>query len=413
VNAAGATISSLVGGGGPRILTADLNNQGTLNAEYGLTMNANGATHENSGTITISTQALAVSGADAFDNTGTIQIIGGGSSFITMSGTGAGFTTSGTLSIGSGHTLTVTNGPFAYTAGTLDGAGTLALTGLTASFTPSVAIGTTHLTGLRLASTSFTGPTVTVAASATLELTGNTTVNAAVDNHGLLEAQGGVISITGALTTGASSTIRVHTGVDLTSANGFTNNGLIELTSISGAAANLEVTSGTLVNAAGATISSLVGGGGPRILTADLNNQGTLNAEYGLTMNGQLIVPNTVTSSITGTGATLTVAGLDVDGLTIDNVVLISTGGTLTRFDNVTFQNMDPAATQFTINHPGAASALTFNALSFLTAPSTGLYLSVTDTAGDANLLTINLPNSNPADGSSFTSTAGGAVVNW
>ena len=42
------------------------------------------------------------------------------------------------------------------------------------------------------------------------------------------------------------------------------------------------------------------------------------------------------------------------------------------------------------------------------------LYISATDTApADDNVLTINLVNSNPADGSLETQTAGGAVVSW
>ena len=52
--------------------------------------------------------------------------------------------------------------------------------------------------------------------------------------------------------------------------------------------------------------------------------------------------------------------------------------------------------------------------VSFLTAPVGGLYFSATDTAPtDGNVLTINLPNSTPADGSAATVTSGGAVVIW
>src|SRR6185436_6325536 len=65
----------------------------------------------------------------------------------------------------------------------------------------------------------------------------------------------------------------------LTIANGFTNQGTIELTSgVSGfQQTTFTVTAGTLVNAPGATITPLVGGSnGARILAAQLDNQGTL-----------------------------------------------------------------------------------------------------------------------------------------
>ena len=87
--------------------------------------------------------------------------------------------------------------------------------------------------------------------------------------------------------------------------------------------------------------------------------------------------------------------------------------GTVTRFDNVTFQQFDPAATQLTINHPGAGTAFTFNNIAFMVTPTTGWYISANDILNDASTLTVNLANSLPADGSGKTITNGGAVVRW
>ena len=97
----------------------------------------------------------------------------------------------------------------------------------------------------------------------------------------------------------------------------------------------------------------------------------------------------------------------------LDNVAFDVSGGTITKFDNVTFRNYSTGATQFTISHPGGASPFAFNNLTFMVTPTTGLYINATDSTADANTLTISLPGSSPADGSSLTSTAGGAVVNW
>src|SRR5438552_13950047 len=73
---------------------------------------------------------------------------------------------------------------------------------------------------------------------------------------------------------------------DLTVANGFTNNGLIELSSSNGQIAPaLHVSAGTLVNAVGAQINILAGTGGGRTLDAQLDNEGTLNLGADLALN--------------------------------------------------------------------------------------------------------------------------------
>jgi uncharacterized glyoxalase superfamily protein PhnB/cytoskeletal protein CcmA (bactofilin family) len=119
--------------------------------------------------------------------------------------------------------------------------------------------------------------------------------------------------------------------------------------------------------------------------------------------------------TLSGAGKTLGFAGLDVVGLTFDNVLAISNGGTLTRLDNATFQNYATAATQLTIKHPGNAAASQFRGNRFLTTPSGGgAFINAVDTAStDANKLTIQMINSTPADGSAQTTTSGGAIVQW
>jgi fibronectin-binding autotransporter adhesin len=133
-----------------------------------------------------------------------------------------------------------------------------------------------------------------------------------------------------------------------------------------------------------------------------------------LTVSGQLSTAAGSTNIITGTGGSLVATSVNVDGLTLDNVPLTIGNGSLTRFDNVTFQNHAATATQLTVTNNGAGGPATFTNLSFGTVPSTGLYLQATDPDASANgTLTLNLVNPTPATPGGFVATAGGATVNW
>src|SRR5947208_2711393 len=140
---------------------------------------------------------------------------------------------------------------------------------------------------------------------------------------------------------------------------------------------------------------------------------GNLVLETPVSASGQLLSTNGVAPTVSGRGNRLTVPGVNVASLVLDNAPFVIQSGTVTRFDNVTIQNFDPAATQLTINHPGAGTAFTFNNIAFMVTPTTGWYISANDILNDASTLTVNLANSLPADGSGKTITNGGAVVRW
>jgi hypothetical protein len=138
---------------------------------------------------------------------------------------------------------------------------------------------------LRNATLNATGG-VTNAAGQTLSLVG-TTVNGAVANEGTVEATA-IVGVTGPFTNAAGATLQVGaTAADpasstLTLANGFTNLGAILLTNLNSTTnytAILTVSSGTLVNAPGGTITTALGlgTGGSRTITAALDNQGTID----------------------------------------------------------------------------------------------------------------------------------------
>ncbi len=290
-NAPNRTIDVLAGTGGRRALNAQLDNSGIINIGIGLTNNAAGAHHVNSGTINVVGGNLAIvqSGATpVFDNSGTINIAGG-------------------------RIFASNGGTFAHNAGAISGAGTLSLSGAAGSFllamttefltlTDSTANYQPALTATSLSviNSTFTSlNTVTNAPSQTLTLSGGT-LNAPLENQGLLQVLSGgaagpsvIGSAIGAFTTTNTSTIQVRAdnsiggGTALTVVNGFTNNGLIELTSINGneQAATLNVTNGSLTNAPNRNIDVLAGTGGGRALNAQLDNQGIINVGIGLTNN--------------------------------------------------------------------------------------------------------------------------------
>jgi hypothetical protein len=102
------------------------------------------------------------------------------------------------------------------------------------------------------------------------------------------------------------------TGVNgtLTAASGFTNNGTIELSSTGGAYhATLTVSAGTLVNAAGGSITALPGTGGTRYLTAALDNRGTISVAAAMSINKTSVAHVNAGTICVESGKTLTLTG--------------------------------------------------------------------------------------------------------
>lgn len=144
------------------------------------------------------------------------------------------------------------------------------------------------------------------------------------------------------------------------------------------------------------------------------NTAGGIWMESAVFVAGELRTAG-VTQLISGTSHhLLTVRSVDIGKLTLDTIPLAIGSGALVRFDTVTFQRQHRGAAQLSVTHPGAATPFTFTGLRFLSTPTTGLYVAATDAAAsDGAVLTIDLDDSFPADGSSHTTTSGGAVVNW
>jgi hypothetical protein len=273
-----------------------------------------------------------------------------------------------------------------------------------------------------------------------LFLTGNATmavdmtVNGNLTVSGTMDVNGKSVTITGNFTSNGLLKMQNATGVltvnGTMSINGASESGLLTagLLNVKGnftegsscCSSNFDTT-GTfrvLLSGSGAQTVSFIypgtGSGTSHFRDLEITNTaGSVTMSSDVVVDGSLIVQGSGTRFLIGGGKTLTVAGLDVNGLSLNNVLLVVQPGTLTRFDNVTFSGYSSSATQMKISHPGAASPFTFNNLTFNSSPTTGFYIDATDTVvNDGNIFTINLVNPSPAAQTRFQ-THGGAVIAW
>ncbi|MEY4071703.1 MAG: hypothetical protein RL721_2317, partial [Candidatus Eisenbacteria bacterium] len=358
VNAPGGVIRSLAGNGAAaRSITGPLDNQGLLEVQYPLAIALNRPASSNAGTIHLD----------------------GGDLTLTVSGATPGFSTSGTVIVPTGRTLTLTGSvaggagqTFTYAGGTLEGNGTLAATNATIALGTAL---TTDSLDVSLTGSQLTGASaMSVSAGSTLSAAGSSIVAAAVnvlnggtmslsastvsgavavsssgnvrlaastqsgplDNFGTVTAEGASNS-SGAFTSRAGSTLRVQSapgaGATLTFANGFTNNALCELTTTSGstgiAAANLALTAGTFVNAPSGVLRS-TGTFQTRGFTGPIDNQGTIEVRYPLTF--ALNRPGSTNSGsilLQGADLTLVLSGA-TPGFTTSGTISVPSGRTLT-----------------------------------------------------------------------------------
>jgi hypothetical protein len=369
-NAPGGTIDAATGFAGARTLALELDNQGTVTLNRPLTLNGAGAAHLNSGTIDVS----------------------GGDFTLTQSGATPSFATSGSIAIAPGRTFSVSGGAFNYTAGTIDGGGTLSLTSTTVTATQSYS---TAVAALSIVSSTWGGAgTLTIATGTSLLLRASA-INSTLANEGTLVASGGS-TINGAFTNVTGATVRVQGNGTyglgtLTIATAFSNDGAIELTDTTSAyGATLQMPAGqTLTNASGGTISALLGFNGPRTLAAELDNRGVITVatapNQALTINrasaqhqnrgsivlsgGDLTVAQSGTSPSFRNAGTITVAAGDTFHVTGGSFVHDS--GTISGAGGLTLANLTGTGA-FNITHSIAFMAITSSTVSFATPQTTG-----------------------------------------
>ncbi|MEO8636640.1 MAG: hypothetical protein ABI587_15290 [Gemmatimonadales bacterium] len=252
---------------------------------------------------------------------------------------------------------------------------------------------------------------------------------------------GGTMTVAGSFVTQSSATLTMTNGLDSLVVSGagifgggFTGGKLTagylkiggSFSQTSGTSTGSFVASGTHKTELGAAAVRVVNFASPGLGagTSQFNNLEVTLATGGLSLatntflTGQLISHPTGATpliSVTAGPKVLTVGGVNVSRLTIDQNVMTIGAGTITQFDTVSFTGQANGVTQLTFDNPGAAAPFSFTALSFAVTPTTGHYLTANDFDGAApDPLTINMVNASPAapSPSLFTAT-NGAVVNW
>jgi hypothetical protein len=373
VNPAGKLIDVQAGAGGSRSLQVELDNHGTVNVNGPLSLTRSNAAHVN-------------------ESDGTINLSGGDLQ-LGQSGTPSSFTNSGTITVGTGRTWTISGGTFNQNAGSLGGGGAMVLNSVTAVFNTAFSLGAltmnfstvTFATAQSTASTDLTiyystvnGPGVLTNATGKTLVVLSSTINAALVNQGTVVWRGACTQ-NGGLTAASGSTLRmegnnIYGGGQLTVASGFTNNGTIELSDVVGAyGAVLAVTSGTLVNPAGKLIDVQAGAGGSRSLQVELDNHGTVN------VNGPLSLTRSNAAHVNESDGTINLSGGDLQlgqsgtpsSFTNSGTITVGTGRTWT-ISGGTIRNaaggilrgggtLNVAATAFTndgIVNPGASAGI-------------------------------------------------------
>ncbi len=259
INSPGGLITTGDANDAQRIISGEIENRGVLatTAPGELILSRSAAVHQNRGTMVITNGSLSVVQSDA----------------------GAALVNFGAIQISPDRALTINGGDFRDFTGGITGGGALAFTNVVARFD---ADHTTLAGGLIVAGVSSLFGPGTIRNSGAMVVQ-SSIVHASIENLGLLMASqvsagfpavfAGPLavrpgSVFRAVSAGLSGVVRVESG--------FTNEGLVEISVGSSASSTLEVSAGTLVNAPGGRIATGAGSTIPRVLAAELDNQGEL-----------------------------------------------------------------------------------------------------------------------------------------
>ncbi|HMV31535.1 MAG TPA: hypothetical protein PKA50_05380 [Gemmatimonadales bacterium] len=165
-----------------------------------------------------------------------------------------------------------------------------------------------------------------------------------------------------------------------------------------------------------ATPGSGAGTSGFQDLAISPGNTLSLALGSDVVVRGALTISSPATT-VSSTNRLLTSGDLAVlSPIVFDNTRLAVTAtASIPAFSGtVTFQNMNPTATQLALTGPGTGTPVTLTGAVFSTAPTGGgLYLSATDTDGPAVPFTVDLVNPTPGTAGGFIQAVNGAVINW
>ncbi|MDX8405222.1 MAG: LamG-like jellyroll fold domain-containing protein, partial [Mariprofundus sp.] len=344
-----------------------------------ITLIVSAGTLTNTGTITAAGTSIRGSIINAaITNTGTITA----TNHLKITNTSFD-NTAGTLDVAAGKTATITGGTTSMGAASLfgTGTGTIDINTGTLNLVSNLGISAGGVQFAFSGASTISGVgTLTNAGSFTLA---SDTVTAPLVNSGTITVSG-TSSINGSFTNNAGSTLTVSgTQVSLTVANGFTNAGSINLTNNAGGNdITLIVNAGTLTNTGTVTIGGTSARGS--IMNAAISNLGTMSLSQKLAVSGLFSSP-VGASTVSGNGSILTLSGgVNVDGMTVDNALLVINTTAPTLFNNVTIQNYAATATPLQLNLTGATA--TFNNLNYNSPLTSGYHIGGT---GTGNMITV------------------------
>jgi hypothetical protein len=432
VNEAAGSIT-VTGTAGGRALNADLDNRGTMTVDVSLTLERVNATWLNGGTIHLRNGSLTTVQRTNFTNSGTVRVDAGRIWAIT---TGSISTASGSIIEGQGTLQTGTSVPLS-SAGSV----TIALARIgdglasTGSFTPGTAeffassstipvgAGFSYNNVRVLGAASFAG-SVAIGGSLSVDGSGNVNIGGnqvtvggsfATLNSSVLTMQNatGVLDVDGDATFGGGSTNTRLTAGTLRVGGTFAQAG-------NAAAFAASATHLTVLDGANAQGVSFANPGTTTLLSHFQRLEIANTSAAGVTLatavfaNGQLRTPaGSTTRTVTSTGQTMQVGGLDAAGLVFDNTQLrVVNGEAITRFDDATFRNMNTAATQLRLDR--SSDAVTFNNINFQTPPATGLYLNLVDTDAATPLFSVTMQGTQPTVHGGFVlESIAGQLLGW
>ena len=328
MNAAGGMITTQ--GSGRVNVGAEVTNLGTMTVSALTFLEYYGGSLINTGTINLNAPTtLGYNSSGTMTNGGAINVNATvNSNFNLLTNTGKlTISPSQTLGIGYQNTLT--------TSGTLSGTGTIDLTNDSLDLIGSLTE-TTSTPSLLISNTSVYGSgTLTIGAGVTQNVS-SSTFNVPTVNQGTLS----VLSLgdyrsyfNGSFAN--TGTLRLQTatnqGGTLIVASGFTNTGKIYLSATTGYAAELDINTGGLLNAAGGMITTQ--GSGQIKVGAEVLNQGTLTVNASTTLgyySGSLINGGTINLNAP------TTLGYNTSGTMINTGMLNVNATTNTNFDHLT-----------------------------------------------------------------------------
>ncbi|MEA2641297.1 MAG: hypothetical protein QOF51_2691, partial [Chloroflexota bacterium] len=348
-----------------------------------VTLTVSSGTLTNTGAITTATTGAGLRTINAtLVNSGTVAI----NTDTTFTGS---YTTTGSVTVASGKTLTLggTTPGFTVSGGSLQVDGTLdSSAGL--AFTQDG--GTTTVNGIfTMATGSFTFNGGSFAGNAPVLANVALTIGAGSTGAGSFTLHGVSNTISG--TVAAAQSLRlegvgcINSSSTLTAAAGFTNAGSIVLDNNPGGCApvTLTVNAGTLTNTGSITTGAT--GGGSRTINATLNNLGTLTSNASLTVNGDVANGGPSTAGTINPGGVGAAGCMTINGnytQLAGGILNVDVGGTsvCSQFDRMTISGT--AGVDGTLN---AAAINGFN-------PVAGDFIVLTASSLSGTFATTNLP---------------------